>query len=216
VSIHLIVLQHGFMGNPGHLGSIVRRLTAPFPECGDRVVVHNSPVNNLNLTMDGIDVCGHRLADDVTQKLDELRQGHPRPAIKLSFIGYSLGGLIVRYSLGLLEGAGALKDVTLKNFITFATPHLGARKVPGFVGSIYNFVLPRIASRTGEQLALVDCDHGHGAPLLLVMSMRDTPFLRALERFESHTLYANGLNDLTVSYSSASISYHNPYRHGHL
>eukprot|EP00955_Chlamydomonas_euryale_P049473 354264-Chlamydomonas_euryale.AAC.2 len=56
---------------------------------------------------------------------------------KLSFIGYSLGGLISRYAVGILYARGWLAGgsgggVEPVNFVTVAAPHIGAyRQVTG-------------------------------------------------------------------------------------
>ena len=153
-SVHLIVCHHGFMGNSSHLNSIVshlRTLSSP-----DHVVLHNSRVNHMMLTMDGMDVCGLRFAQEINLELKKLRdeaaskQESPLEVVKLSVIGYSLGGCIARYAIGVMEEAGELAGLVLKNFITFATPHLGSRKIPGVYGSAFNWVTPRLCSRTGR------------------------------------------------------------------
>jgi hypothetical protein len=48
----------------------------------------------------------------------------------VSFLGYSLGGVITRYAVGVLEHAGAFESGRLipVNFIAIASPHLGVFK----------------------------------------------------------------------------------------
>lgn len=57
---------------------------------------HNNPFKAQ--TFDGIDSCGERLAIEIKAKLNE----HPSLQ-KISFVGHSMGGLLVRYAAGMLE-----------------------------------------------------------------------------------------------------------------
>ena len=82
-----------------------------------------------NLTCDGIDLCGERLAEEVYNEVwNRKKNGASYTAISL--VAYSLGGLVSRYAIGALYRRGVFDTVTPLNFITFATPHLGTRK-PG-------------------------------------------------------------------------------------
>ncbi|KAI5076014.1 hypothetical protein GOP47_0008079, partial [Adiantum capillus-veneris] len=56
---------------------------------GDEVLVHCSSRNAATLTFDGVDVMGHRLAEEVK----EVVEGSPG-LTRISFIAHSLGGLI--------------------------------------------------------------------------------------------------------------------------
>ncbi|KAJ0456980.1 putative alpha/Beta hydrolase [Helianthus annuus] len=128
------------------------------------LVVHCSKCNSALATLDGVDVMGTRLADEVISVI----QRHPN-LDKISFIGHSLGGLIARYAVAKLYtqdcrnqlsqsngnyrseeksitqvnlssdciSNGKIGGLEPVNFITIATPHLGSRghrQVPMFCG----------------------------------------------------------------------------------
>ena len=67
------------------------------------------------------------MAQEIEEELERLQHGGSK-VTKLSVVGYSLGGLIARYSVGLLYSrgwfAGGLQPV---NFTAFASPFLGVR-----------------------------------------------------------------------------------------
>ena len=105
----------------------------------------NSPVNNEKLTYDGVHTCGLRLVQLIRDTADALQQEGLRVA-QLSFVGYSLGGLMARYAVGVLQHEGAFDGPNAYqplNFVTISTPHLGAwrfseqaRCAPGFWRSL--------------------------------------------------------------------------------
>jgi hypothetical protein len=65
-----------------------------------------------------------------------LEEDQPKRVTQLSFIGYSLGGLICRYAVGILHAEGWFEQSGIEptNFITVATPHLGAYKMTSSFG----------------------------------------------------------------------------------
>lgn len=61
--------------------------------------------NAGSFTYDGIELGGERVTAEVEETLEELaRKG--QTVRKLSVIGYSLGGLVARYAVGLLYHKG--------------------------------------------------------------------------------------------------------------
>lgn len=66
--------------------------------------------NAGSFTYDGIDTGGERVAQEVEGKLEELAEsGHN--ITKISIVGYSLGGLIARYAIGLLFRRGIFDKI---------------------------------------------------------------------------------------------------------
>ena len=129
---------------------------------------------------------------------------------KLSVTGYSLGGLVSRYLIGVLHQRKFFENVTPVNFNTFATPHIGLPRYPNFFSALANSLGPKLLSRTGEQFFAVDKWSPSGRPLLAVMadpgtvaqchslsggicltSRLDRIFYQALELFPHKTIYAN-------------------------
>ncbi|KAF9353238.1 hypothetical protein BGX34_011718 [Mortierella sp. NVP85] len=137
---------------------------------------------------------------------------------QFSFLGYSLGGLIGRFVVGLLDQEGFFNSVDQGGrgiepmyFVTMATPHLGIRKPSDSTWSkTFNFLSSRMLSRTGEQLQFVD-DYVQGKPLLLVMSEPEGVFAKALARFKRRALYCNIRNDRSVPFWTASFSDADPF-----
>ena len=106
VGTHLFVCQHGLWGSTDD----VAFLEAYLRHNGWQTL--NARCNSARLTYDGIDCCGDRLADEVwecVRRMDADR--HAAPVTHVSFAGYSLGGLIVRYALGKLLAKGFFSHV---------------------------------------------------------------------------------------------------------
>ena len=78
------------------MNSVASFLREEFAASDCSVVI--SDVNNMALTYFGIESCGCRLRDYVKEQ----RAAHPL-ATKISFIGHSLGGLMIRHCIGLLH-----------------------------------------------------------------------------------------------------------------
>lgn len=211
---HLIVLHHGLFGKNHHLGHLENQLRKRLIENTDnsRIEILNISINaNFfgNNTTEGIDICGDRVVQylELEGKLDDSEYG------KISFIGYSLGGLINRYIVGRLYAMGVFNRIEPINFITLATPHLGASKPPiNFHNKLFNTVAPVVASRSGQQVILVDNFADTNRPLLQVMTELNGPFWKGLAMFRVRRLFANTANDRTVPYCTAAIAQHNPYR----
>ena len=106
---------------------------------------------------------------------------------KLSVLGYSLGGLVSRYLIGILHQRKFFENVKPMNFVTVATPHIGLVKFPGFRSRMFAFLGPRLLSRTGEQFYAVDKWSVSGRPLLEVMA--DPGTLHAVSFFEQLNLH---------------------------
>lgn len=74
---------------------------------------------------------------------------------QFSYLGYSLGGLIGRFAMGMLAEEGFFDEVEPVYFVTMATPHLGIRQPPlSNWSKIFNFLSSRMLSRTGTKIPL--------------------------------------------------------------
>ncbi|PIA46579.1 hypothetical protein AQUCO_01500254v1 [Aquilegia coerulea] len=231
VPTHLVVMVNGIIGSAGNWKFAAKQFLTRYPQ---DVLVHCSKRNYSVLTLDGVDVMGERLAEEVISIIKQ------RPELqKISFVGHSLGGLIARYAVGKLYGQSIVRDLDKMNedctpegplceggkskgkiaglepmnFITFATPHLGVRghkQVPLF-GSFH--ILEKAARhtswmlrRTGKHLFLTDNENGK-PPLLLQMvnDSEDLKFLSALHSFRRCVTYANARFDFIVGWRTSSI-----------
>ncbi|KAG6837171.1 hypothetical protein H0H93_013761 [Arthromyces matolae] len=171
MSIHLLVLIHGMWGNPGHLSELKRIITDTYEGSSDGVQLEVlvAETNSKEATYDGIDWGGERVAQEVADKVAELEKDG-KTVTKFSVTGYSLGGLIARYLIGILYQRDFFKNVTPVNFSTVATPNIGLPRYPSFFSAVTSSLGPRLLSRTGEQFFLVDKWSASGRPLIEVMA----------------------------------------------
>lgn len=144
--IHLIVLVHGFQGNSLDMRLLKNNLSLLHPEalflCSNK---------NEGKTEDDIVEMGSRLAHEV---IDFAQEWCPGTTLgKLSFIGHSLGGLIIRAALPYLK---TFQD-KMDTFITLSSPHLGYMYATNTIVEAGIWVLKRWKkSKCLEQLTMTD------------------------------------------------------------
>ncbi|KAI8817549.1 putative serine esterase-domain-containing protein [Fimicolochytrium jonesii] len=234
--VHLIVFCHGLWGQPKHLSHVEKKIVGKDP---GRTEALNPDINSGVRTYNGVDLCGARLFNVIEERLEDADK---RSVDRISFLGYSLGGLIVRYTIGLMEARGMFQNAsdppppkgTLKvvptNFISVATPHAGAHLRPdGIWSRFYNAGQSVLIVRSGAHLTLTDDDgsfeavkqraqsgsskNGGGRRALLeAMSDPSLPFWKGLARFQSRTLYANTVNDRVVGFTTSALEPTNHYK----
>lgn len=167
--------------------------------------------NSDYYTYDGIDIGAERVAQEVEDTVAELTNTGHRIR-KFSIVGYSLGGLIARYTIGLLYSRGFFNEVKPVNFTTFASPHLGVRTPwRGYHSHVWNVLGGNTLSVSGRQLFLIDQFRDTGRPLLSVMADPKSVFIEALSQFKHRVLYANITNDRSAPYYTTSISKVDPF-----
>jgi hypothetical protein len=66
--------------------------------------------NSDYYTYDGIELGGERVCLEIEEEIEEIHRKGGNVA-KLSIVGYSLGGLVARYAVGLLYAKGILDKV---------------------------------------------------------------------------------------------------------
>jgi hypothetical protein len=67
--------------------------------------------NSGSFTYDGVELGGERVCQEIIEEIEKLaREG--QKIKRLSLVGYSLGGLIIRYAIGLLESKGIFEKIT--------------------------------------------------------------------------------------------------------
>ncbi|GKE87611.1 putative lipase ROG1 isoform X1, partial [Tanacetum coccineum] len=131
---HLLVMVNGILGSSTDWKFAAEQFVKAIP---DKVFVHRSERNAATQTLDGVDIMGERLAQEV---LEVIKQ---KPNLrKISFVAHSVGGLVARYAIGRLyrppkenleglsledseESRPTIGGLVPMNFITVATPHLG-------------------------------------------------------------------------------------------
>lgn len=206
---HLVILIHGLWGNPSHLQYLAKSLRKAYNE--DKIHILVAKSNASNFTYDGIETGGERIMHEVEAEIKKIEDKGVTLS-KISVIGYSLGGLLARYAIGLMYSSGLFDKLRPVNFTTFATPHLGVRApITGTASQIWNVLGARTLSTSGRQLFTIDEFRDTGRPLLAVMADHDSIFIKGLGKFEKRTLYANILNDRSVVYYTAAIEAQDPY-----
>jgi hypothetical protein len=180
-------------------------------EDGDiKLEVLVAETNKDESTYDGIDWGGERVAEEIRQKTADLEK-EGRKVTRFSVTGYSLGGLVARYAIGVLRQSKFFETVQPVNFNTLATPHIGIPRFPSVFSSISAFLGPKLLSRSGEQFFCVDKWSPRGRPLVEVLADPDRIFYQALILFPNIRIYANAINDLTVPYVTSGISAEDPF-----
>ena len=188
---------------------IASALRVHYPRDKLHILVPKS--NSDSFTYDGIDLGGDRVIHEIEKYIEYLRQ-QGKSVRKLSVVGYSLGGLIARYVIGILHSKGFFKHVEPINFTTFAAPHLGVRTpVTSFRSRLFNWLGSQTLSLSGRQLFIVDSFRDTGRPLLCILADTDTVFMQALRSFPHRILYANIVNDRSAPYYTTSISFSDPF-----
>lgn len=223
VADHLVIMVHGIVGSAADWKFGAEQFDKLLQ---DKVIVHCSNRNMHKLTLDGIDVMGERLAQEVIEEINK------RPQIKkISFVAHSVGGLVARYAIGRLyrpprltlqsapqslsdNNRGTIHGLEAVNFVTVASPHLGSRgnkQVPFLFGvtAIENFaccIIHFIFGKTGKHLFLTDNDDGK-PPLLQLMvdDWGDLQFMSALQAFKRRVAYSNVGHDHIVGWRTSSI-----------
>ncbi|KAK6332673.1 hypothetical protein TWF730_004333 [Orbilia blumenaviensis] len=206
---HLVVLVHGLWGNPSHMEFLAESLKSRYDD--SQLIVHVAARNSGNHTYDGIELGGERLAAEIEDLLEDFAD---KGVIirKFSIVGYSLGGLVSRYVVGVLHAKGIFKKITPVNFTTFASPHLGVRTPKlGFHNHIWNVVGARTLSASGRQLFTIDSFRDTKRPLLAILADKDLTFWKALSSFKNKVLYANIINDRSTTFFTSGISKFDPY-----
>lgn len=196
-------------GNPSHLDYVASALRERHDE--DNVHILCAKNNSGNWTYDGIELGGERLMHEIEKTLETLDKKGQKIK-KLSIIGYSLGGLVSRYAIGLLHAQGWFEKVEPVNFTTFATPHAGVRTpLKGIRGHIWNGLGPKTVSMSGQQLFMVDSFRNTGRPLLSVLADPESIFIQGLKKFRHRSVYANVVNDRTVVFYTSALAKTNPF-----
>ncbi|KAG8894499.1 hypothetical protein FRB99_001224, partial [Tulasnella sp. 403] len=195
-------------------------------ELGVELNVLLAETNAEGHTYDGVDWGAERVVQEINDRVSAIESPNASPRKKVtrfSIIGYSLGGLLSRYAVGILSSTGFFDKITPVNFATVATPHVGLVSYPTLFYTLAEALGPILLSRTGQHFYARD-DWKDGKPLLEVMSEKgkcfDTRmiatfsftrlgiggvFYDALLKFNHVTFYANAVNDLTVPFVSSAI-----------
>lgn len=196
-------------GTPQHMSYIASALRDKHSE--DKLHILVAETNSNTFTYDGIEVGAERVTQEVETYIKDLEKGGGYIK-KLSVVGYSLGGLVARYAIGLLYSNGWFKRIEPVNFTTFATPHLGVRTpLLGVHNRVWNMLGSRTLSVSGRQLFTIDRFRDTDRPLLSILADPSSVFILALSQFKHRVLYANIVNDRSAPYYTTCISTNDPF-----
>lgn len=193
----VLILAHGLQGTVEDFNYLLDRLHAAERVKRGELQIHASRVNT-DRTHDGIVLGGLRLAEDIRAVVTQT------PSLRaISIIGFSLGGIYVRYALGHLYKNGRICGLQARSVVIVASPNLGVREY-----GLFRFIPVGLAQMCGgmigqtvRELFMIDED------AILDQMSRDgeVPFLSALKCFETRYLYANVRSDLMVNYGTAAL-----------
>ncbi|WVW79800.1 hypothetical protein I302_101770 [Kwoniella bestiolae CBS 10118] len=228
--VHLIILTHGLYGSSLNLAAVKEELvnlsTPDIPlspststsasNSSDRAietVIYLPEGIKGARTWDGIDVCAYRIVEEIDREIERL-EDEGKDVVGFSVMGYSLGGLISRYIIGILHSRQPSFFLRHKpiSFSTAATPHLGVLKYGTLANTVVHTVGRQLFSRSGRQIYCLDKEpEWGGRGLLELMSDPDHVFIQALKLFPKVMIIANGCQDQTVPYPTASFSSQDPF-----
>jgi hypothetical protein len=100
--------QTQLWGNPTHMRNIAKSLRDQHSR--DELYLLLAKQNSGSFTYDGVERGGERVCAEIEQEIREI-ESRGGKITKLSIVGYSLGGLISRYAVGLLYAKGLLDTV---------------------------------------------------------------------------------------------------------
>ncbi|ESK95395.1 lipid particle protein [Moniliophthora roreri MCA 2997] len=210
--VHLLLLIHGMWGHPGHVAQMEHFIRERHDaDDGQELVLFVSRTNAGEYTYDGMDWGAERVAKELFIEIERLRN-LDQHVDRFSVVGYSLGGLVARYLIGILHDKHFFENVIPVHFDTIATPHIGLATYKN--SRLYDalaYLGPRLCSRTGEQMYAVDKWSPSGRSLLEAMARPDSVFYQALSLFKRRRLYSNAINDLTVPFVSSAIETYDPF-----
>ncbi|CAG62189.1 uncharacterized protein GVI51_L10263 [Nakaseomyces glabratus] len=212
---HLFVLIHGLWGNYKHMKSLEKVLDATLngKKSGkDKDYVFFLPKQNATFkTFDGIEIIGYRTLLELCEFMKEFKDGN---ITKISFVGYSLGGLVARFVVGKMysECNDIFGNIERCIFMTMATPHLGIQfyNPLGYLHrkllfSTFTGLGSTILGKSGRELFIANSSND------ILVRLSEGKYIEALEEFNHRILFANVKNDRTVAFFTGFIADVDPF-----
>ncbi|KAK6465279.1 putative serine esterase-domain-containing protein [Scheffersomyces coipomensis] len=216
VNYHLVVLTHGLWGQPWHMEYLESQInqnvkpTSP----NEEIIVYKTGSHTGYLTYDGIDINGKRISDEIIAQTELLSSNSRLDKVtKFSIVGYSLGGLISRYAIGVLFSQNYFQDIEPINFITFCSPHVGVLNPMNYTiaAKLFNNFAYQFLAYSGSQLFLKDRIENQNTPLLVWMADPNSYFFQSLKQFKHRSLYSNLVNDKRTCWFTSGIESSDPF-----
>jgi hypothetical protein len=203
---HLIVLIHGLWGSSQNLSRLESVIHHSLDKNSNECIIHTFAPTTFShfKTYDGIESIGNYLIPDLLNHLENLHTKHDITINEISFIGYSLGGLIARYVIGELFNIGFFNIIKPIFFTSFATPHLG---ITFYKNTFLNYIGSNFLGQTGKDLFLSDGNEN----ILLKLSDPNNIYYKGLNLFKLKICIANAKFDRSVGFYSAFITNYDPF-----
>ncbi|KAF8314455.1 hypothetical protein DL93DRAFT_2080097, partial [Clavulina sp. PMI_390] len=123
----------------------------------------------------------------MSHKITKLKASGKR-ATRLSLAGYSLGGLIARYAIKMLDDEGYFNEIQPISFTTFASPWIGIPGIDSDIRKTLQSISALGLGRSGEHLFILD---GTEKQSPLLMRLASPEYTNALSKFQRVDIYAN-------------------------
>mmetsp|Transcript_13269 Transcript_13269/g.24882 ORF Transcript_13269/g.24882 Transcript_13269/m.24882 type:complete len:678 (-) Transcript_13269:764-2797(-) len=186
--VHLFVIVHGYKGSSQDMRCIKNQLSVVHPES-----LFLCSSSNEHSTSNDIVEMGRKLYEEVFYYIDEWCPGYHLK--KLSFIGHSLGGLIIRAALPHFEGFKSKMHL----YLSLSSPHLGYYSTIPFITKAGLWVLSTFhLAKSIRQLTLKDKDDPRETAMYKLSQ------LPGLEWF-THVVLLCSHQDSYVAFDSARI-----------
>lgn len=190
-------------GGANHLKAIEDLIKLNVVDSAEVIHTLRPRTSALFKTYDGIEIIGHRMLLEVLEEINRLLEEEDAKVTKISFVGYSLGGLVSRYIIGELEKLQLFDMIEPVYYATFASPHLGVKFYKSHLKPI-NFLLANVLGRVGSELAIRDNDQ-------MLVKLTEDEYITGLARFKHRFLFANIRHDRTVNFHTSYITDRNPF-----
>lgn len=211
---HLFVLVHGLWGNHSHMDSIRDSLEMRLKN-NPEVVIFKPKNSGYFRTLHGIRVVSYNVLEELCAFVSEYG---PDKFNKISFVGYSMGGLVSRFIIGKIvtERKKLFQNMQFTLFITFATPHLGVNLYFGkelrkeswlrqAVMKVLTGLGTTILGRSGTEIFI------RGGRNKIMVDLAQGEYLYGLSKFEHRVCFANVKNDRTVAFYTSLITNFDPF-----
>ncbi|QNP98136.1 Putative lipase ROG1 [Yarrowia lipolytica] len=197
--VHLVVITHGLHSNTGaDMLYLKEKIDEAALQTGENVIVRGYH-GNAAKTERGVRYLGRRVAKHIMEELVT------KDTAKISFIGHSLGGLIMIYAIAYIRSHDHTFFDRIKphHLITLASPLLGvSNENPAYVRLALDI---GFIGRTGQDLGLTKKPLPGYKPLLRMLPTGHTH--EVLKQFQTRTVYANALNDGIVPLRTSALLY---------
>lgn len=210
VESHLVLMVHGLWGSASNLDRIDAVLKTIMDK-DDTVNLHTFVPTSFSQfkTYDGIEHIGNYVIQSLFKELESLN-AKGITIDKISFIGYSLGGLVSRYVIGELYGSGFFDIIKPVFFTTFATPHMGTRffTTYGCYASVLNFLGSNFLGQSGKDLFIKEGKNG----ILYKLADKKGKYFKSLLQFKKLISFANVRYDRTVPFYTSFMTEYDAFK----